>query len=54
MLDYTINKLTELLIKQDFIDKEKGKTTYVKKTQCYKDLIKLLKDIQKGIDNSIK
>ena len=53
MLDFAIEKLTELLIKQDFDDKQKGKITYVKKTQCYKDLIKLLKEIKdkKIIDN---
>ena len=46
MIDYAIEVLTELLIKQDFEDKKNGKTTYVKKTQCYKDLIKLLKNIK--------
>lgn len=45
MKEYVIEKLTELLIKQDFEDKKKGKVTYVKKTQAYKDLIKLLKEI---------
>lgn len=39
-----IKKLTELLIKQDFEDKQKGKSTYVKKTRIYKDLIKYLKE----------
>lgn len=47
MIDYAINVLTELLIKQDFKDKKTGKPTYVKKTQCYRDLIKLLKDYKK-------
>jgi len=46
MIDYAIEILTELLIKQDFEDKKKGKTTYVKKTRCYKDLINLLKNIK--------
>ena len=45
-IDYTIEKLTELLIEQEFEDRKKEKDTYVKKTRCYKDLIKLLKDIQ--------
>ena len=54
MIDYAITKLTELLIKQDIEDKKMGKDTYVKKTQCYKDLINLLKDYQKNIDNNIK
>ena len=47
MLDYAIEKLTELLIEQDFEDKKKGKATYVKKTQAYKDLVRLLKRIKK-------
>lgn len=46
MIDYAIEVLTRLLIKQDFEDKQKGKTTYVKKSQCYIDLIKLLKNIK--------
>ena len=46
MVDYAIKILTELLIKQDFEDKQKGKITYVRKTRCYKDLIKLLKELQ--------
>ena len=45
MKDFIIEKLTELLIKQDMEDKEKGKETYVKKTRCYKDLIQLIKEV---------
>lgn len=30
--DFIIEKLTELLIKTDIEDKQKGKSTYVKKT----------------------
>ena len=44
LIEYAVGKLTELLIEQDFKDKKKGKVTYVKKTQAYKDLIKLLKE----------
>lgn len=44
MLDFAIDKLNELLIKQTFEDKKKGTDTYVKKTRCYRDLIKLLKE----------
>lgn len=43
-----IEELTELLIKQDFIDKQKGKETYVKKTRIYKDLIQWFKEQQIG------
>lgn len=46
MKEFIITKLTELLIKQDIEDKKKGKATYVKKTRCYKDLIKLVKEIE--------
>lgn len=45
MKDFIIEKLTELLIKTDMEDKQKGKETYVKKTRCYKDLIKLIKEV---------
>ena len=45
MKNYIIEKLTELLIKQDIEDKQKGKITYVKKTRVYKDLIKLVKEV---------
>lgn len=45
MKDFIIEKLTELLIKTDIEDKQKGKETYVKKTRCYKDLIKLVKEV---------
>lgn len=45
MKEFILEKLTELLIKQDFIDKQKGKDTYVKKTRIYKDLIQLIKEM---------
>lgn len=44
MRDFVIEKLTELLIKQDIEDKNKNKETYVKKTRIYKDLIKWFKE----------
>jgi hypothetical protein len=42
---YALCKLTELLIKEDFEEKQTGKVLYVKKTQAYKDLIKLIKEV---------
>lgn len=42
---FALYKLTKLLIKQEFEDRKKGKSTYVKKTQAYKDLIKLIKEV---------
>ena len=45
MKEYIIEKLTELLIKQDLKDKKKGSITYVKKTQAYRDLIKFFKEV---------
>lgn len=38
-----IEQLTKLLIQQDFEDKQKNKTTYIKKTECYKSLIVFFK-----------
>ena len=46
LIDFAIEKLNELLIKQEFEDRKKKSKTYVKKTRCYKDLIKLLKDVK--------
>ena len=45
MKEYIIEKLTELLIKQDIKDKQKGADTYVKKTAAYRDLIKFFKEV---------
>lgn len=44
-IDDIVHKLNELLIKQHLIEKEKGKTTYIKKTRVYKDLIKWFKSL---------
>ena len=46
LIDFAIYKLTELQIKTEFEDKTRGKVRYVKKTQAYKDLIKLLKEVK--------
>lgn len=46
IIDFAIDKLNELLIKQEFEDRKKKSQTYVKKTRCYKDLIKLLKEVK--------
>ncbi len=43
MIDFIIEKLTQLLIEQDFKEKQSGKITYVKKKQAYMDLINFLK-----------
>ena len=48
MIDYAIEVLTRLYIEQDFEDKQKGKCTYVKKSVVYKDLIRLLKEMENG------
>lgn len=47
LIDFAIEKLTELMIKQDFEDRKKETQTYVRKTRCYKDLIDLLKEVKK-------
>jgi hypothetical protein len=44
MIDYIIEKLTELLIKQDFKEKEQGIKEYCSKIECYRDLIRFLKE----------
>ena len=44
-----VDKLNELLIKQHIIEKQKGKTTYVKKTRVYKDLIKWFKSLEEEL-----
>ena len=46
LMDFAIEKLTELLIKQEFEDRKKNSQTYVKKTRCYKEIIKLLKEVK--------
>lgn len=42
--DVFIEVLTKLLIELNFRERKIGKTVYVKKTDCYKDLIKLFKE----------
>ena len=46
LIDFAIDKLSQLLIKQEFEDRKKGSHTYVRKTRCYKDLINLLKEVK--------
>lgn len=47
LIDYAIEKLTKLLIEEDFKEKETNKKTYVSKKRAYMDLINLLKEIDK-------
>lgn len=49
LIDFAIYKLTTLLIEQEIKDRKKRKATYVKKARAYKDLIKLLKELE-GLD----
>ena len=44
-IDFMIQKLTELLIKQDMKDKKDG-VAYIKKIEVYRDLINLLKNLR--------
>ena len=56
MNEYIICKLTELLIKQDFKDKDSGQVECISKVGAYKSLIKLFKEMkeyEKGNDNYI-
>lgn len=43
MKEFIIDKLTELMIKQDFEDRKNKKATYIKKVDAYRDLIKFFK-----------
>ena len=43
MKELLIEEFTKLLIKQSIEDEAKGKSTYIKKTRVYKDLIKFIK-----------
>ncbi|MBO7732064.1 MAG: hypothetical protein J6S67_05915 [Methanobrevibacter sp.] len=45
-MTYAIEKLTELLIKQDIKDKQKGQKELISKVGAYKSLIDLLKEIK--------
>ncbi|MBR5303459.1 MAG: hypothetical protein IKU37_01365 [Candidatus Gastranaerophilales bacterium] len=54
MIDFIIDKLTELLIKTDFEERQNKQEIYIRKTSAYRDIIKLLKYYQKNIDNKSK
>lgn len=45
---YAIEKLTELLIKQDIKDKQTGKKELISKVGAYRSLIDLLKEMMKS------
>jgi len=45
LIEYSIEKLTELLIKADLEDKARGKKRYVSKVSAFRDVIKILKEI---------
>ncbi len=47
MIDFIIQKLTELQIKQYEEDKKNGSPIYIKKVNAYKDLIKFFKNEMK-------
>lgn len=42
--DEMIEELTRILIKTDLEERKNGEKIYVRKTSCYKDLIKFIKD----------
>lgn len=42
--NYLIEMLTKLLIEVNFKEKEIGQTIYIKKKDCYQDLIKFIKE----------
>ena len=48
MVEYSIEKLSELRIKAEFEDRCRGKKRYVSKVSAYQDLINLLQQIKEG------
>ena len=46
--NFIIEKLTDLLIKQDFKDKKTGKKECISKVTAYNDLIKFFKEVEKN------
>lgn len=44
--DLIIEKLTELLIKQDLKDKKTGKVELISKSGAYKSIIKFFKEVK--------
>lgn len=46
MKEYTIEKLTKLMIETDFKEKKLNKKIFIRKIDVYKDLIKLLKEVK--------
>lgn len=47
LIDYAIDKLTQLKIQAEFENRQRGKKRYVSKVSAYQDLINLLKEISK-------
>lgn len=45
-INFCIDKLTELLLKQHYKDKEVGKPATITKVNAYRDLIKFLEKIK--------
>ena len=46
--NFIIEKLTDLLIKQDFKDKKTGKKECISKVTAYNDLIKFFKEVKEN------
>ena len=46
LIEYAIEKLTQLKIQAEFENRKNGKIRYVTKTSAFNDLIKLLKDME--------
>ena len=46
-MSYYIEKLTELLIKQDIKDKQVGQKELISKVGAYKSIIQFLKEVEK-------
>jgi len=46
MIEYAIDKLTELKIKAEFEDRQRGKKRYVSRVSAFRDVIKILKEVR--------
>ena len=47
LIEYAIDKLTQLKIQAEFEDRQRGKKRYVSKTSAFRDVIKILKEVNR-------
>lgn len=47
LIEYAIDKLTQLKIQAEFEDRQREKKRYVSKTSAFRDVIKILKEVSR-------